>query len=370
MRHALFAFALLSSLLSLPACGKKSPTTPPSGPGGVTRTYRMGFSAFPPRLTTESVLANYAIWSQRADAAIFHVSPEWPALLAGIDADTIVRAVHLPLANLYRSRGMTVSITLDATDGLDRSAEAPGLRDSSRSLTEPEIQALYCEYAVALWNQIHPEHMSVAAEVNLIRVAAPPALYQAVRQVSVDAAADLIAAGCTAKLSVSIQNEVLWGRLGGSGGYIGLATDLADFPFMQELPLSSYPYLGGYEAPEDMPVDYFARPALEAAMPVRIVEGGWASQDVPGVPSSPAEQARYVRRLAALLDSARADAIFQLNFADFDIDSLPPPIPANLPLFITIGFVDENLVPKPSLGAWDTVFARARTGGATLTARH
>jgi hypothetical protein len=37
---------------------------------------------------------------------------------------------------------------------------------------------------------------------------------------------------------------------------------------------------------------------------------------------------------------------------------VPPPIPANLPLFAQIGLADSAFNPKPALGAWDAVYAR------------
>jgi hypothetical protein len=357
VRRALSIGAVVALMLVTPACGKH--TTAP-GSSSRTRTYTMGFSNFPPHLTTESVLANWAVWSTHADEAIFHISPEWNALIAGVDPDTIVATLHAPMAALYRARGMGISVTIDVTNGLDRSAEAPELVAAGRSLGEPAIQQLYRRFALAVWRQLHPEHLALAAEVNLIRVAAPPALYAAVKQAANDASADLVAAGCTAKRSVSIQLEVVWGRLGTPTGYQGLATDLADFPFLQEVPLSSYPYLGGFDTPEDIPADYYSRVAHEAGLPVRVVEGGWASASVGGTISSTAEQARYLRRQAELLDAAGATAVFQLDFADLDITSFPPPIPANLPLFVTIGLADTGLAPKPALAAWDSTFARPR----------
>ena len=347
---------LLLSLAAVLACAKKSTKPPPVASSGPPRTYRMGFSNFPPKLTQQAVDANLAAWLPRGDQGLLHVSPEWAALIAGIDADTIVLALHAPVAAYYRSRGLTVTLTLDATDGLDRSAEAPALITAGRSLTEPAIRQLYRDYALAMWKHLHPEHLSLAAETNLIRLVAPAPLYAAVRQVANDAAADLRAAGCTAKLSVSLQNEVLWGRDQG-GVYRGPAADLADFPFLEEVPLSSYPYLGGFAAPEDVPLDYYARIAADAGMPVRIVEGGWASETVSGIVSSPAEQARYLRRQFALLDSARANGVFQISFADFDLTSLPSP-PPNLALFTSIGLADTVLRPKPALAPWDSAFAR------------
>lgn len=91
-----------------------------------------------------------------------------------------------------------------------------------------------------------------------------------------------------------------------------------------------------------------------------MVEGGWASAGAGGIVSSPERQARYVARHADLLDHVSARAWLQLQFADIDIASLPPPVPANLPLFASIGLADSNFVPKPALAAWDTLFARRR----------
>ena len=59
-----------------------------------------------------------------------------------------------------------------------------------------------------------------------------------------------------------------------------------------------------------------------------------------------------------MLDAAHAIAVFQLEFADLDLTSFPPPIPPILPLFSSLGLVDADLVAKPSLAAWDSIHAR------------
>jgi hypothetical protein len=89
-----------------------------------------------------------------------------------------------------------------------------------------------------------------------------------------------------------------------------------------------------------------------------VVEGGWASAGAGGIASSPERQALYVTRHAELLDRVGASAWLQLQFADVDLASLPPPVPANLPLFASIGLADSNFIAKPSLAAWDALFAR------------
>jgi hypothetical protein len=165
-------------------------------------------------------------------------------------------------------------------------------------------------------------------------------------------------------LFVSVQVEAAWGRLGGNTGFVGIAQDRADFAFAQMMGLSSYPYLA-YATPQDIAADHYSRLFDGAsALPAMVVEGGWPSvgADSNGVrfDSTAALQAQYVQRHATLLDSIGALAWVHLQFADIDLAAYPPPIPANLPLFASLGFVDSQYGEKPALAQWDALFARPR----------
>src|SRR6187397_985342 len=153
------------------------------------RSYRMGFSAIPPTNDFATAILSLETWTKRADGAIFHVSPQWQALLDGIPADSIVRVTQLGLANYYRAKGLDVVVVIDLTDGLNRAQEAPELLAAGRSLTEPAVRQLAVNYAVAMDTLVHPSRMAFCAETNLIRVAAPPAVYAAVVQAANQAAA-------------------------------------------------------------------------------------------------------------------------------------------------------------------------------------
>jgi hypothetical protein len=155
----------------------------------------------------------------------------------------------------------------------------------------------------------------------------------------------------------SVQVEVAWGRLVGNTAYVGIDADFADFPFLQMLGLSSYPYFG-WNTPEDLPLDYYRRLLASRNTPVMVVEGGWSSASAGSIVSTPAVQARYVARHAALLDEVDARGWLQLLFADLDLAVVPPPLPANLPLFANLGLTDSNFAAKPALAAWDALFAR------------
>ncbi|HEY6061653.1 MAG TPA: hypothetical protein VIV10_13765 [Gemmatimonadales bacterium] len=334
------------------ACGDST------APARAPRTFRMGFSAIPPRPDQTVTLQSLNLWtSGHADAAIMHISVPYAALFSGLTPAQEVRGNELGLANYYRAKGLKLVITVDVTNGLDRAREDPVLDSLGRSITDPVIQRSYIDYVLALDSILHPDYLGLAAETNLIRLAAPDSVYQAVVAMTNAAATRLQQLGVATPLYVSVQVETAWGRFQG-GGYAGIAQDLADFPFIDCLGLSSYPYLGGFADPESVPPDYYARLRTESARPVLVVEGGWTSTSLGSLASSPAEQARYLKSQARLLDSARAIAVFQLTFTDLDLSALNLPPGSGLPLFAHLGVVDSALRAKPALAAWDEVFAR------------
>jgi len=323
------------------------------------RTFRMGFSGIPSRANLQQAIAAIDLWSRRSDQAIMHHEPPWDSLLAGIAPETLVARDQLGLSQYYRAKGHFLVLLIDPSNGLNRGGESDPLVRAGRSITEPAIQQMFRRYVVVSDSMLRPDMLGTVAETNLIRLAAPPALYAAIRQVANDAAADVRTRDPGVTLFASVQVETAWGRLP-PGPYQGVDQDFDDFPFLQVLGLSSYPYLAGWAEPENLPLDYYARLVQGRATPVMVTEGGWSSATLDTIVSSPEEQARYIRRQVALLDSARAVGVFQLTFTDLDLSGVPLPPGSILPLFARCGLVDDNLVPKPALGEWDRAFARPR----------
>lgn len=330
------------------------------GPGLPPRPYLMGFSAIPPRFdsTTAYVITAINNWVPHADAAIMHVSPPWAALINGVVTPSqAVDTLEVPLAQYYRAKGLDIVFTVDATDGLNRAAEAPELVAAGRSITDTAIQRLYREWAFAVAQKVQPAYLGLAAETNLIRALAPDSMYQALVTMTNAVATQINVASLPSQLFVSVQVETAWGRLP-PGPYVGIAQDLADFPFVEAIGLSSYPYLGGFQEPETIPLDYYSRIAQGTTLPVLVVEGGWSSVTFDTLVSSTAEQARYISRQARLADSAKARGVFQLTFYDLDLSANPPPPGSILPLFAHLGLADSAMNTKPALAAWDSVFRR------------
>ncbi len=353
-RTLAIALTCAAPLASL-ACGSDS-----SGPGVKSRSYRMGFSDFPPAPDTAALRRTVQLWNARSDAAIMHIDPPWAALLAGGDPDSLVRAEVLPLRAAYASLGKVVVIETDVTNGIDRTSESPALLALGRSITEDTVQRLYRRFVSSVSSIASPNYLGLASETNLIRAASTPAVYAAVVAMTNAAAGDLRASNGGMILYVSVQAEVAWGRLVGPAGvFVGIDRDRADFPFINVIGISSYPYLGAFADPSQVPDDYFSRLAGTPALRVLVTEGGWSSASIGAVHSSPVLQQAWIRRASALLDNAHAVAWFQLDFTDINLVAfgLPADDPQVAP-FAFIGLVDTALAPKPALATWDSVFGR------------
>jgi hypothetical protein len=327
-----------------------------------TRSYQMGFQNSAPRFDDlELFLQTLNLWTARADAAIISIEVPWEQLLAGENVIEHVTNNYVGLTQYYRSKNLFLWMYIDPQNGLDRTSDAVDLVSVGKSIAQPAIQQIYQRFVVVMDSLLKPDHVGLALETNLIRSAASPAIYQGVKQAANEAAAELRRRNSRARLSVSLQVDHAWGKLVG-GSYQGVEQDFKDFPFIEEVGLSSYPYFG-FQNPADIPLDYYARLLVGKELPAFVAEGGWTSKSLtlPAgmVTSSPQLQKSYIEHHHMLLNEIQATAYFQLVFTDIDLKNVPTDVPANLAYFSYLGFVDETLAPKPALDAWDNLFKRS-----------
>lgn len=329
--------------------------------GPKKRTYRMGFQNSAPRFDDFNLtLQSLNTWTQRADAAIISTEVPWDSLLAGEKPENYVFNNYKGLVDFYRSKNFKLWVYVDPQNGLDRTSDATALTDKGKSIADANMQYLYRRFVMVMDSILHPEHIGFALETNLIRLASPPSIYNGVKKAVNDVAQELRLRNKNVKFSVSIQADMAWGKLAG-GSYQGIEQDFIDFPFIDELGISSYPYFG-FTNPDDLPTNYYSRLVEGKNISVFISEGGWASgswnSPSTSFASSPQMQQRYIIKQAELLDQIHASALFQLTFTDIDTAHLPSPYPPNLVYFTTLGLVDEVLNPKPALASWDEIFKR------------
>ena len=348
-RHKLVLFGVVAFVVV--ACSKHSGSSSP------LRSYRLGFMSSAPRLDFNLYLQSLGIWTVHADATIVSVEVPWDSLLNGENPVTYVEDNYVPLVNYCRSLKMKLWVYIDPENGLNRQTDSGPLAALGKSIAQADVQQVYRRFVVVMDSVLHPDHLGLALETNLIRIAAPAAIYQGVRAAANAAAADVRAIDPQVPLSVSVQAEVAWGKLGGASSFVGVTQDFADFPFVQELGISSYPYTG-FTTPAEMPLNYYSHLVSGHPVPVFVSEGGWTSMNITGngfaITSSLAQQEAYIQRQGAMLAEAHAIGVFQLTFTDLAISAWGSDSTGLYP-FAFLGVVDSNFNPKPALRAWDSL---------------
>ncbi len=354
----LFFVPLLICLAAFISSCKTNDATP----SPTARTYRMGFANSSPSFNSfDTVILSLNLWTQHADAAIISTEVPWDSLYAGESIQKYVLNNYVGLANFYQAKNLKLWVYIDPENGLNRASDSDQLVALGKSISQSDAQKIYRRFVVVMDSLLKPDHLGLALETNLIRAAASSSIYNGVKQAVNNAATDVRAIDQNVKLSVSVQAEVAWGKLAGNGSYIGIGQDLADFSFVQEMGISSYPYFN-FSTPADLPLNYYSTLVAGKSLPVFVSEGGWASQTFMGpngvINSSNTIQQNYLTRQSQLLDQAQAIALFQLTFTDINLSTVPSYVNPTIKYFAYLGLVDGQLLPKPSLTTWDALFKR------------
>jgi len=344
VRVVVMVFVLAGLGVLVGGCHKRS-----TGGLAAGRSYRMGFATSAPRPVLNLVLQSLDLWTQHADAAIISTEVPWDSLIGGEDPATYVRDNYAQLVGIYRSKNMKLWVYIDPENGLNRSSDSYPLVALGESIAQPAVQQVYRRFVVVMDSILRPDHLGLALETNLVRLAAPDSIYAGMKAAVNAAASDVRVVDGQVPLSVSVQAEVAWGKLGGTS-YVGVAQDFADFPFVQELGISSYPYLGGFASPSVIPLNYYAQLGAGHSIPVFVSEGGWNSAY-----GGLGVQAAYIDRQGQLLAQANAIGLFQLTFTDLDLSGWGSVDSAGLAAFAFLGVVDTSFNPKPALAAWDSL---------------
>ncbi|MGC4021167.1 MAG: hypothetical protein QM734_04105 [Cyclobacteriaceae bacterium] len=325
------------------------------------RSYRMGFANSVPRYDDFNlVIETLNIWTTRADAAIISDQVPWDSIYAGVTPQNYVINNYLGLVNYYRGLGLKLWVYIDPENGLNRAADADDLAAMGKSIADADAQSIYRRYVFVMDSILKPDHLGLALETNLIRDLASSSIYNGVKQAVNSAAIDVRAYDKTVKLSVSVQVDDAWGKIL-NDSYKGIDKDLNDFPFVEELGLSSYPYFV-FDNPSNIPIDYYSKLVEGKNIPVFISEGGWSSTPiiVSGKTTSGSLeiQKEYISYQHQLLSKVNAIGYFQLTFTDIDVAALPPSVPSSISYFASLGMVDVNLQRKPALDTWDNLFQK------------
>lgn len=326
-----------------------------------TRPYRMGWFFQPPEPTVESVLKTMPVAAGFSDALLIQREAPWKRLLAGDTMEEIASEDYDGVIDFARGLGLRVSILVDPLDGLDRTREGNEMRAAGRSLNEPEMRALHEQWVEFLAARYQPDYFGLASEINSLAARGDSLLFTNIQAMCNRLAPRIRTISPGTRVFVSFQVDEAWGRIPQLPSKVDHFALTRTFD-VDVLGLSSYPSFF-FDNPSQIPFDYFSRLKDASGKPVLIAEGGWSS-DPTGVGEtgdSLAEQAEFMERFFALVDTVQPELVILLLFADLNLNAWIPVAPPNsdperVRPFTHMGLASPDLTPKPALAVWATRF--------------
>lgn len=377
MKNQFLVFrTLILILVFLAACKKEedqdSPTNPPQNTSTLlteidSRNFKMGFSTWPygPDLndqdsTYEFITNNADIYSEHIDDRI-----PWSAWMNGTALpQAFVNNIQGRKNRKISNNQLILSVSLLNTDRSDLALDFNDSLPDYDSLNQQHIQVAYYKHLEYLIQELQPDYLVAAIEVNELRINAPAkwAQYKKLMNKVRDSLRQNFP-NLPISESVTLHN---WFKttINDSLNYL---IDLSDYldSHMDFAAISFYPFFKGLSEPAQFQqaFDFLHQ---QTQLPIGFVETTHLSEDliVPGlslnIPSTEMEQNQYLESL--LLNAYRQDYEFVIWWTHRDYDELlqtfPPEIKDLGSLWKDTGILDENGNPRPAFETWSAIFSR------------
>ena len=336
-----------------------------------SRTFRLGFTPWPPDLSNSAVAEVYGFINEHADLVAHHMDNgvPWQESLDGADYST-----HL-LEDWQRRKtntpqGHTVYLALTPLD-FDRSGLAPywGTKDnlplpqawSDKALNDPDVMKAYFNYVRRSVEFFDPHYVAIGIESNIM-LSKVPEQWDKYLELNKFVYSQLKKEFPNIEIFSTIQLEFLKGIDADASGDKDVQIEGVKNLLMHSdlAAVSTYKYGLGHNPVEP---EYFDE-VLSLNKKVAIAEMGAMSSDTKvfgmKLKSTDADQVKFI---ASMLSAAEENGFeFVVNFVAIDYDQLIHKLTKDIAqianIWVHTGLVDTDRKEKPALQIWDS-YSRA-----------
>jgi hypothetical protein len=360
-RLAAATAALVMCALALSACASdgsntSTPTLPAPTADDTPRTFEMGLSSLPSRLTEASYEDAFERAGRAGDLVLIQRTPPWAEMISGDLSDETVAATQREV-DLAHDQGLDIFFAIDPTEEIEGSSQLAGLPEFLRgaAFDNLQVQNAFIAYAEYVAQNYRPKYLALGVEVNSYQQQHPEDFerfvivyhraYDAVKALSPDTL-----------VFPTFQFEELQGLLPVSDPRQPQWNLVSRFePRLDMVAVSSFPNLV-YEDPQLIPPSYYAQIPSYTDHPIALSALGYASEPAPGGSASGATEEKQAQFLQRTLDTA-AQLQFQTivwfvgQDPTFESD-------AGFEAFRRTGLARENGTDKPAWAVWAAMAAR------------
>jgi hypothetical protein len=359
MKQFIALLSLAAITLALAACDDAGERSPSDDTSGSPRSFAMGFSSLPAELTEESYADAFKLAADAGEVILIQRTPPWEELLAGGISDDAAGATQREL-QLAKQYDLDVFFAIDPIETTERGSELAGVPADLRGsgFGDPQVRQAFLEYAQYVALNYQPRYLALGVEVNSYERQNPDDFaqfvslyaeaYDAVKEQSPDTL-----------VFPTFQLEDMTGRLPAGDTQQSQWHVIDGFePKMDLLAVSTYPSRV-FEAPADIPGDYYRQLTAHTDKPVAIAEVGYATE-----PDAEGSEGAGELRQAAFLERILGDADrLDMSLVVWSVRQDPKYTgdPAVSSLLQHIGLVRTDGSEKAAWSVWEDAAQRPLT---------
>ena len=360
-RHCLTAILLVASF-GFGACGGNGSGTPPAtlSGDGQSRSYAMGISSLPPKLTEDSYAQTFQLAASAGEVILIQHTVPWKDMLAGDLSENTVQTTQRETA-LARENGLDLFVAIDPTDAAAGRSQLAGLPEdlAGAGFANEEVRRAFTAYAQYVAENYRPKYLALGVEINSYQRYHPEDFerfvilyhetYEAVKALSPDTL-----------VFPTFQLEELKGLLPLDDPYPTQWHLISRFmPRLDLLAVSSFPSVV-YDDPAEIPAVYYTQLTAYTDRPVAISGLGYSSAPASDGEDAAAEdrQTAFLRRVLDSAEQVAMPLVVWFLGQDPTFTAEPP-----LDKLQYIGLVRQDGTNKPAWNVWSLAARRPIEGG-------
>ncbi|WP_204336873.1 hypothetical protein [Cryomorpha ignava] len=329
-----------------------------------SRSFEMGFSTWPYAPTVESVDATYQFMSNNGDVYSEHIdsSIPWDAWINGLPLPAeFINEIESKASRKIPNAKLTVSVSLLNSSRDELAFDFDGTIPNYTAINDAHIEDAYFEHLKYITNQLNPDYLVMAIEVNELFKNAPEK-WDSYKLLMANIRARIMQEFPSLILSESVTlHNFYQPDVPDSAQYIAEIADYANS--LGFVTISFYPFFKGLKTKDDFQ-EAFDFLHQKINKPIAFAETSHLSETLSVeslniyILGSQYEQNEYLETL--LINAQENDYKYIIWWAHRDYNELWESFPEEVKdlgkLWISTGIINEDGIEKQALSTWDLVF--------------
>ena len=331
-----------------------------------SRNFQMGFTTWPYAASSASVNNTYQFIANNGDIYSEHIDSEipWEAWINNLALPVeFTNSIAGKVDKVIPNSKLTVSVSLLNGSRNDLAPDFDGTTPSYSELNDSHIEEAYFRHLKYITNQLNPDYLIIAIEVNELLKNAPDK-WEAYKllMANVKSRIEQEFPDLTVSESITLHN-FYQPDVQNPATFIAEVAEYANA--MDFVTISFYPFFKGLKTKEDFQ-DAFNFLHEKIDQPIAIAETGHLSEDltVDGlnlfITGNPLEQQDYLEVLATNAQIHNYEYIIWWTHRDYNElwETFPESVKDLGKIWMSTGIINEEGTEKAAYASWDIAFRK------------